>query len=127
MKKKIVTISIVLATVILAGVAIFTAVRLYQLRQTSVSPTSPESEPEAANDKICKLSFNITLATTSPTATPTTSPTATPTKTPKPTPTKTPKPTPVSRCDESCGVNGDCASGLICYGASIAQTGKCRK
>src|SRR3989344_63908 len=111
MKKKIVTISIVLATVILAGVAIFTAVRLYQLRQTSVSPPSPESEPEAANDKICKLSFNITLATTSPTATPTTSP----------------KPTPVSRCDESCGVNGDCASGLICYGASIAQAGKCRK
>ena len=41
------TIAIVIATIILAGVAIFTAVRLYQLRQEAVAPTAPESEPEA--------------------------------------------------------------------------------
>lgn len=48
MKNKVVTTVIVLATVILAGVAIFTAVRLYQLREESVVPTAPESVPEAA-------------------------------------------------------------------------------
>ena len=41
------TIAIVAATVILAGVAIYTAIRLYQLRQEAVAPTAPVSEPEA--------------------------------------------------------------------------------
>src|SRR3990167_4879997 len=129
LKNKTITVAIILITMLLAGVAIFTAVRLYQLRQSSVSPLNPQSEPEAYTTQICKLSFNITLATATatPTPTPTKTPKPTPTKTPKPTPTKSPKPTPVSRCDESCGVSSDCASGLICYGASIAQTGKCRK
>ena len=47
LKGKIVTGLIVIATVILAGVAIFTALRLYQLRRESISPTSPESQPQA--------------------------------------------------------------------------------
>lgn len=42
LKSKLVTSLIVIATVILAGVAIFTAIRLYQLRNESVSPTDPE-------------------------------------------------------------------------------------
>jgi len=46
-KNKLVTILIAAATIILAGVAVFTAVRLFQLRKQSVSPTSPESEPGA--------------------------------------------------------------------------------
>src|SRR3990170_5796224 len=46
-KGKFATTLIVIATVILAGVAIFTALRLYQLRKESVSPTSPESQPLA--------------------------------------------------------------------------------
>lgn len=46
-KGKFFTVLTVIVTVILAGVAIFTAVRLYQLRQESVSPASPESEPSA--------------------------------------------------------------------------------
>ena len=45
---------IVIATLILAGVAIFTAIRLYQLRQQAVAPTAPESKPEAAASKILK-------------------------------------------------------------------------
>ncbi len=47
-KKKIVTVLIVIATVILAGVAVFTAIRLYQLREEAVAPTAPTSEPAAA-------------------------------------------------------------------------------
>lgn len=46
-RSKFFTILTVTITVVLAGVAIFTAVRLYQLRQESVSPASPESEPAA--------------------------------------------------------------------------------
>ena len=42
------TILIILVTIILAGVAIFTALRLYQLRQQSVAPNVPSSQPEAA-------------------------------------------------------------------------------
>src|SRR4030043_1736134 len=42
------TIVIILVTVILAGVAIFTALRLYQLRQQPVAPNVPTSKPEAA-------------------------------------------------------------------------------
>ena len=46
-KGKFFTILTITVTVILAGVAIFTAISLYQLRQESVSPASPESEPAA--------------------------------------------------------------------------------
>lgn len=41
-------IIIVLATFVLAGVAIFTAIRLYQLRDASVALNAPSSEPAAA-------------------------------------------------------------------------------
>jgi len=41
------TTLIIVATLILAGIAIFTAVRLYQLRQEAVAPTAPTSEPAA--------------------------------------------------------------------------------
>jgi hypothetical protein len=54
-KGKIVTILVIAATVVLAGVAIFTALRLYQLRQASVSLTQPESEPEASGWVECQL------------------------------------------------------------------------
>ena len=47
-KNKAVSIIILIATVILAGVAIFTAYRLYQLRQEAVAPNAPTSEPAAA-------------------------------------------------------------------------------
>ena len=47
LKSKLVTSLIVISTVILAGVAIFTALRLYQLRTRPVAPTAPESQPAA--------------------------------------------------------------------------------
>ena len=46
-KGKIATTLVIISTVILAGVAIFTASKLYQLRQESISPLSPESQPLA--------------------------------------------------------------------------------
>jgi hypothetical protein len=46
-KGKVATVIILLATFILAGVAIFTAIRLYQLRQVAVAPNVPESKPQA--------------------------------------------------------------------------------
>jgi uncharacterized repeat protein (TIGR01451 family) len=47
MRNKILKIIIAIATILLAGIAIFTAIRLYQTRQESVAPTAPESEPAA--------------------------------------------------------------------------------
>jgi len=98
MKNKIVTIIIVIATVILAGVAIFTAIRLYQLRQQSVVPTRPESKPEArvinpTPPGCALLTFHITQE---PTATPTETPTPTATATSEPTVTPTPTATSTS-------------------------------
>lgn len=59
-KGKITTVVVILVTLILAGVAIFTAIRLYQLRQTSVSPLAPSSRPKAQEAPSCSLSFTIT-------------------------------------------------------------------
>jgi len=98
-KKKIVTVLIVIATVILAGVAVFTAIRLYQLRQEAVAPTAPE-ESEAAEpviEECTQLAFTIgEEPTPTPTEGPTPTPTPTPTGTVTPTPTGTVTPTPTS-------------------------------
>ena len=93
-KKKIVTVLIVIATVILAGVAVYTAIRLYQLRQEAVAPTAPaESEAAAPTTEQCtQLAFTIDENPT-PTPTPTGTVTPTPTGTVTPTPTSTPGPT----------------------------------
>ncbi|MDP3918198.1 MAG: hypothetical protein Q8Q30_03430 [Candidatus Woesebacteria bacterium] len=65
MKNKYTVIGIILVTILLAGIAIFTALRLYQTRDVAVAPNVPESEPEAATN-LCKLSFTISLATEPP-------------------------------------------------------------
>ncbi len=92
-KKKIVTVLIVIATVILAGVAVYTAIRLYQLRQEAVAPTAPaESEAAAPTIEECTELF-FTIGELTPTPTPTATPTPTGTVTPTPTPTATPTPT----------------------------------
>jgi archaellum component FlaF (FlaF/FlaG flagellin family) len=46
LKGKIATGAVVVITIVLAGIAVFTAIRLYQLRTESVSPASP-AEPFA--------------------------------------------------------------------------------
>lgn len=129
-KGKAATAVIILATFLLAGVAIFTAIRLYQLRQTSISPISPSSRPAAQAVSQCSLSFTLTVATASPTATasatPTATPSGTPTGTPTATPTATPTQTPVAQCNTSCTANSGCPSNLMCYIATGATTGNCR-
>lgn len=109
LKNKVATVLIVVATVILAGIAIFTAVRLYQLRTKPVAPTAPESRPEAGGPtptpEACReLAFNIHIPSPTPqattTPTPTSEPSPTPTSTATPTPTEPPRggdpsPTPI--------------------------------
>src|SRR3972149_4025862 len=73
LKNKLVTALIVIGTVILAGVAIFTAIRLYQLRTRPVAPTAPESTPAASEEEepqACQqLAFTLTLPSNTPTPT----------------------------------------------------------
>jgi len=70
-RNKIVTILIVIVTIILAGIAIFTAIRLYQLRKESVAPTAPEkSEAQvistpAPGYEACSA-FSFTISTPAP-------------------------------------------------------------
>jgi len=111
-KSKFGTVLVVLITLVLAGVAIYTAIRLYQLRQTSVAPNVPSSFPQAAEIKTnnCKLTFTIG-STASPSETPTSTPTETPTETPTSTPTATP-----NSCNGTCGSNANCSSNLVCSG-----------
>lgn len=95
-KGKFVTILVVAATVLLAGVAIFTAVRLYQLRNQSVTPIAPE-QPKASTitPPSCKtLTFSINQPTATPTVPPTGVPTTTPANSPTMTPTSVPQSTP---------------------------------
>lgn len=122
LKGKFATVVIILATVVLAGIAIFTAVRLYQLRQQPVAPNVPSSIPRAAEvtpaPVACTLSFTLAVETASPTptATPSGTPTETPSGTPTATPTGTPGPTSTpNACNGTCGSNFNCASDLVCY------------
>lgn len=97
-KNKIVTIAIILTTLVLAGIAIFTAIRLYQTR--NVAPTSSEA---AGVPKACKLSFTITGATPTATATP-------------------------LQCNSVCTSDSQCGSGLKCLATSPnVSTKRCRK
>lgn len=111
-KGKFGTIVIILATVILAGVAVFTAIRLYQLRSQPVAPNVPSSMPEAATTNVGRCSaLAFSLNTGSPTPTP--SETTTPTPTSTPTPTTTP-----NSCNGTCQTNAGCAAGLTCFNGS---------
>lgn len=113
MKGKVATVVIVLATFVLAGVAIFTAIRLYQLRQQPVAPNVPSSFPKAAEVTSCTLSFTLDVA---PTATPSGSPTASPSGTPTASPTGSPGPSATpNACNGTCGSNSNCQSNYVCY------------
>lgn len=103
MKKDWLTILILAATVILAIIAVVTAIRLYQIGKEPVAPTAPKPAPAVAIPSpeptpvpVCTLEFDImgttpTLTVTPP-PTPTTTPTSTPTATPAAEATVTPTP-----------------------------------
>ena len=83
-----------LATVILGIIAVVTAIKLYQLREVPVAPTVPKPAPAREPVEACKLTFNISAVTPTPTLTGTITPTPTGSPTPTPTLTGTPTPTP---------------------------------
>lgn len=100
MKGKLATIIIILATLVLAGIAVFTAIRLYNIRQEAVAPNVPTSVPaaqeitdaEVQTSASCILAFSLNVTTT-----------------------------PVKKiCNQDCSVAADCESHLTCY------QGKCR-
>lgn len=116
-KNKFTVIGIILTTVILAGVAIFTAMRLYQTRTAPVAPNVPSSKPKAQEvattaPNACQLSFTLTTTTPTPTSTATSTPTTTA--------------TPVPECNTVCSTTSDCPSNLTCYKPNGATSGNCR-
>lgn len=58
-KSKFGTVLVLIATVALAGIAIFTAFRLYKLRQESVTPNAPTSQPGATCVPQCPRSDGV--------------------------------------------------------------------
>ncbi|EKE06360.1 MAG: hypothetical protein ACD_19C00016G0033 [uncultured bacterium] len=99
MKNKYTTIGIVLTTILLAGVAIFTAIRLYQTKDTAVAPNVPSSKPAAQEANVCSLSFTVGGTPLSCN----------------------------SDCDPD-GNEGQCGQGLLCLNVGTGETGsKCRK
>ena len=110
-KNNSVTVLTIVGTIILAVVAVFTAIRLYQLRQRAVAPTAPEKPfaeeisptptvtPTAPSIQLppaseqCQVIFEIGGPPPTETPTPTLTSTPSPTPTNTPTPTKTPTPT----------------------------------
>lgn len=71
LKKNLVTVIILTGTLVLAGIAVFTAIRLYQLRSQPVAPNVPRSTPAAAAP-VCTLNFTLATASPSPSPTPVT-------------------------------------------------------
>src|SRR5260221_5464662 len=105
-QKNLTTLIIVFATIVLAAIAIFTSIRLYQTRQNAVAPNAPSSRPAAASlpPAVCQtLAFTISTPTPTPTGTATATPTGTPT------------PTPVAQCGTTCTTNSDCPTSMVCY------------
>ncbi|MFZ3301718.1 MAG: hypothetical protein WA152_03335 [Microgenomates group bacterium] len=117
MKNKFTVIGIILTTVILAAVAIFTATRLYQTRDTAVAPNAPSSRPAASSViDACQINFTILTVTPSP------SPSPSPSVSPSP----SPSPSPVPQCNTICSDTSDCPSNLTCYKPNGATSGNCR-
>ena len=57
-KKAVAAVLIALTTMVLAGVAIFTSLKLYQQKEVAVVPTVPESEPRA---EICDVDVMLAI------------------------------------------------------------------
>ncbi len=148
-KGKAGTIIILLFTVILAGVAIFTAIRLYQLRSQPVAPNVPSSIPRAGGicgglqGRVCPagekcIYSNGSSHPPSPDATGTCQSEATRETNADAAAascslsftlavsTPTPTPTPVPLCNSVCTTSAQCSTGLICNIATGATTGNCR-
>lgn len=58
-RNKIKTIGIVVITLVLAGIAIFTALRIYNQGQDPIAPSAPGSEPFAWNCNLYTFNMNV--------------------------------------------------------------------
>lgn len=155
MKSKLATIGIIVVTIILAGVAIFTAKRLYDTRDQAVAPNVPSSKPAAAGElcggiqglgcptgEVCVYS-NGRIVPSNPDETGTCQvrgehgalcqlsfSIASPSPSPTPTPTRSPSPSPtaspVPLCNSVCNETSDCPSSMICHIPSGSTAGNCR-
>jgi len=104
MKKNLVLIGIIVATIVLAIVSVLTAIRIREMGTRPVAPSVPESKPKAVGEipeditpaPVCQTSFSIEVES-SPTPTTTTTTTPGPSSTPTPGPSSTPMPGPY--CD----------------------------
>lgn len=114
-----------LATIVLAIIAVFTAMKLYKTGSQPIAPTAPKPAPAREPVETCRLVFTVGGIT--PTPTPSGQPTPTPTgrSTPTPTPTGGPTatPTPVLGCYLECDADSDCESNLRCQ--MISGTKRC--
>ena len=61
MKNKTSSLIVVIFTILLGGVAVFTSIMLYQLRKQSVVPTVPESKPKAEVQPSCNADIMLVL------------------------------------------------------------------
>lgn len=134
-KKQTITIAVSLATLLLAGVAIYTGIKLWQLSRKPTAPAVTKEEqtvPPAImqvepgpceGNEGCQISFYLKPRPTntpgpSPTPGPSATPTPGPTSTPEPGPTNTPGPeptgTPVPGCFDDCIDLDDCVNNLTC-------------
>ena len=86
MKKNLI---LIIATIILGAVAIFTGIKIYQSREEPVAPTQPKGVAEQ-----CRLVLDIPAPTLIPTATPT--------------------PTPILECWQICVNDDNCPQDLAC-------------
>ena len=86
MKKNLI---LIIATIVLGAAAIFTGVKIYQLREEPVAPTQPKGVAEQ-----CRLVLDIPAPTLIPTATPT--------------------PTPILECWQICVNDDNCPQDLAC-------------
>jgi hypothetical protein len=110
-KKTVTMIGAGLVVLILAGAAIFTALKLQESGTESVAPNAPDSKPKAQSapsptGNPVQLSFTVTNNGASPSPSPTASPTSSPagaTSAPTTAATATPVPTSSSKAPSTAG------------------------
>jgi hypothetical protein len=141
--KKVITIIVLLTTIILAAIALFTAVKLYQIGQEPVAaspalkPKTKAAQPSGqvpfvAQEQpggVCELAFNVGISPSpsiTPSPTPSESPSSTPSESPSPSPSESPEvspsPTPSASpeyvCWSPCDSDSNCPSSLVCQNIS---------
>lgn len=109
-KKNLSTIILIITTIILAFIALLTAIKMRQ--PGPIAPTVPQKKPKAVEkppvSQECQTTFRVLIG---PTLTPGPSPTITPTLTPGPTATPTPY---ITDCYTQCESDLNCSHSLVC-------------